>query len=268
MEGKLIKVVTWNINSIRFRIDLVISFLEKHQPDIICIQETKVINSLFPMSSFKNIGYKYIECRGEKNYNGVVIISKIPFEAIKRVNFADQLEARHISVTLEGGCEIHNFYVPAGGDIPDIKLNPKYSQKLKFLESMKDWFLKNKSRDNKIIILGDFNVAPLENDVWSHRQLINVVSHTEPEVLRLNSLQASFDWIDVGRHFVGEKEKLYSWWSYRSRDWKKSNRGRRLDHIWVTPVLEKNLKSYVGFKEYRDIDKPSDHIPLMAELIV
>ena len=130
---------------------------------------------------------------------------------------------------------------------------------------MKDYFKKN--IPIKSILVGDLNIAPYENDVWSHNQLINVVSHTPLETNSLLELKNNSNWIDVGRKFVSKEEKLYTWWSYRNRDWKKSNRGRRLDHIWVTQDLDKKLKSYESLSEVRDWEKPSDHVPIVVELI-
>ena len=130
---------------------------------------------------------------------------------------------------------------------------------------MKDYFKKN--IPIKSILVGDLNIAPYENDVWSHNQLINVVSHTPLETNSLLELKNNSNWIDVGRKFVSKEEKLYTWWSYRNRDWKKSNRGRRLDHIWVTQDLDKKLKSYESLSEIRDWEKPSDHVPIVVELI-
>ena len=116
------------------------------------------------------------------------------------------------------------------------------------------------------MVAGDFNIAPLENDVWSHKQLLKVVSHTPIEVDKLSDFQRSIDWVDAIRHFVPETEKCYTWWSYRNRDWKKSNRGRRLDHIWLTKPLLPFLKSYEILNEARDWEKPSDHVPVIIDM--
>jgi exodeoxyribonuclease-3 len=131
---------------------------------------------------------------------------------------------------------------------------------------MTDWAKEAKKSKKKLIILGDFNIAPLEHDVWSHKQLLNVVSHTPAEVERLDALKDSLGWCDLGRHFIKPEEKLYSWWSYRNRDWRKSNRGRRLDHIWVTPGLTPALKSFAIHQDARDWDSPSDHVPVMVDM--
>src|SRR6185295_15517024 len=117
-------------------------------------------------------------------------------------------------------------YVPAGGDIPDPKLNPKFAHKLQFLDEMEAYFDKMKGKASTArVVVGDLNVAPFEHDVWSHKQLLKVVSHTPPETDRMHRLYATHDWIDVTRAFVPKEEKIFSWWSYRNQDWKKSDRG-------------------------------------------
>ena len=291
------KIATWNINSVRLRIDIVLQFLETHKPDILALQETKSPDEFFPIKSFEKIGYKHTVFSGEKSYNGVAIVSRIPIKHIKTEKFVNA-DKRHISCELPDGIEFHNFYVPAGGDIPDVKLNPKFAHKLDFVDKMTGFFSEFSTHplrstplnssplagevrrggalrlpsqggvkpSKPIIIVGDFNIAPYEQDVWSHKQLLDVVSHTPIEVEKLNNLKSSLDWVDVMREFVSPDEKLYSWWSYRNRDWKKSNRGRRLDHIWITPGLKPSLKSGSILKEARDFKKPSDHVPVIVEL--
>ncbi|NNE85032.1 MAG: exodeoxyribonuclease III, partial [Alphaproteobacteria bacterium] len=175
-------------------------------------------------------------------------------------------DARHASVTFAGGVELHDFYVPAGGDEPDPAINDKFAHKLQFLDEMTAWSSEQSNPKAKRILVGDLNIAPLESDVWSHKQLLKVVSHTPVEVERLQILQDSHDWVDAVRHFVPEPEQLFSWWSYRSRDWRESNRGRRLDHVWVTPALTKGLKSASVFAEARDWIKPSDHAPVVVDI--
>ena len=132
---------------------------------------------------------------------------------------------------------------------------------------MQEWFAKNRVTTDKIVLVGDLNIAPHEHDVWSSRQLRNVVSHTDIERKALLDLQQSFEFIDTARHFVDFSQKLYSWWSYRNRDWKKSNRGRRLDHIWVSTPLQPVLKNIIYLSNARDWARPSDHVPCMLEVV-
>ena len=263
-----IRIVTWNINSVRIRIPLLKRLCGEHKPDIICLQETKVTDDEFPFDDLKALGFNHIYFSGQKSYNGVAILSKIPLSDMQTMRIANSDDKRHIAATLPDGTQLHNFYVPAGGDIADPGQNPAYGFKLEFVEDMTRWAIKSKSK--KLIIVGDFNIAPLPHDVWSHKQLLTVVSHTPAEVERLDALKNSLNWCDVGREFVKPDEKLYSWWSYRNRDWRKSKRGRRLDHIWTTPSLKSSLRSFHIHTDARDwkIDDsgPSDHVPVMVDI--
>jgi exodeoxyribonuclease-3 len=262
----MIRIVTWNINSVRIRIPLLKKMIEQVTPDIICLQETKVEDAHFPLDALKALGFQHIIFSGQKSYNGVAILSRVPLKNDSCMSVARSDHKRHICAELPCGVAVHNFYVPAGGDIPDREQNPAYGFKLDFVEDMTAWSKKLKTTNQKAIILGDFNIAPYEHDVWSSKQLRNVVSHTEPEITRLNALRDSHDWCDVARHFVDQKEKLYSWWSYRNRDWRKSNRGRRLDHIWTTPSLKTTLQKLNILSDTRDWESPSDHVPVIIDL--
>ncbi len=261
-----LRLTTWNINSVRLRIDLVTRFLEKVQPDVICLQETKVPDPLFPVKAFNKLGYEHHAIAGQKGYHGVATLSRIPMENVTRRDWCGKEDARHVYATLEGGITVHNFYVPAGGDIPDPAENEKFAHKMEFLDDMTGWFAGNYKPKDKMILVGDLNVAPSEFDVWSHKQLLKIVSHTPIEVEKLTAVQNSIDWVDAVRHMVPEPEKLFSWWSYRSRDWRASNRGRRLDHIWVTPPLQPHISKMHILDEARDWEKPSDHAPITVDL--
>ena len=229
-----------------------------------CLQETKSPDEFFPLNDFKDLGMKYFHFRGEKSYNGVAILSKVIISNKNHLNWCGFNDTRHISVILNNKIRLHNFYVPAGGDIPDRKINQKFDHKIKFINEMNKFFQNDKNMNK--VLLGDLNIAPLENDVWSHKQLLNVVSHTPIETTALKNLLNSSNWIDIMRKIVPYDEKLYSWWSYRNRDWKKSNRGRRLDHIWISDNLELKLKNGKILKEIRDWEKPSDHVPVLMEI--
>jgi len=259
------KIVTWNINSVRLRAPIVVKLMREEKPDIIALQETKVIDDLFPHDVFETEGYEHIHISGMKSYNGVCIFSRVPFKSREVHNRVGKEDCRHISVSVKG-FDLHNLYIPAGGDEPDREVNEKFGHKLDFIDEMAEFFGQKYYDKDNVITLGDFNIAPCEHDVWSSKQLRNVVSHTEIEKERLAKMYASIDWQDAIRHFVADEEKCYSWWSYRNRDWKKSNRGRRLDHIWVTQPLVKKLKSHKIMSDYRDLEKPSDHAPVMIEL--
>ncbi len=259
------RILTWNINSVRLRINHVLRLAKECDPDIICLQETKTPDEKFPLQDVIDAGYKHTHIHGMKGYNGVAILSRKPFKATDIHHRVGREDCRHIAVKLDK-FELHNLYIPAGGDEPDVNINDKFAHKLDFVDEVARWFKKNRAANDSVVAVGDFNIAPQEHDVWSHKQLLKVVSHTEPEVSRLDKMRKSLDWVDVSRHFVPEDEKCYTWWSYRNKDWKKSNRGRRLDHIWVTQPLKKSLKSQTILTEARDWEKPSDHVPLMVDL--
>lgn len=258
------RIATWNINSVRLRLGLLENFTSFFQPEVLCLQETKVQDAFFPIKEIESMGYKHVAYIGQKSYNGVAILSKYPITGVFSCDFYNQ-DRRHIA-GLINGIEIHNFYVPAGGDEPDEKINPKFKHKLEYIKFIQKWFLENRNKDDKIILLGDLNIAPHANDVWSTKQLKNVVSHTLVERDLLISLQESFNFIDSARYFTNMEEKLYSWWSYRNKDWRKSDRGRRLDHIWASSPLEEKLRSVQIIKDARSWSKPSDHVPLILDL--
>jgi exodeoxyribonuclease III len=262
-----IKLATWNINSVRLRAGLVGQFLRAHTPDVLCLQETKVVDGLFPGEVFRAQGYVHQAINRQKGYHGVAILSRLPFRKTAALSFCGKNDTRHVSAQLEAGLELHNFYVPAGGDLPDPKKNPKFAHKLEFLREMETCFARHgATRSDPLALVGDLNVAPFENDVWSHKQLLNVVSHTPIETELLITAKEAFDWQDVTRHFVPQDEKIYSWWSYRARDWQASDRGRRLDHIWVSRPLRDAVSEHAIFRDARGWLRPSDHVPVIATI--
>jgi exodeoxyribonuclease-3 len=257
-----LKVASWNINSVRARLDIVERFLREEGPDILCLQETKVCDGDFPADMFRRLGYDHIVICGQRMHHGVATLSRLPMHEERRHDWQANGEARHIGVRLDCGIHIENVYVPAGGDIPDRELNAKFGQKLDFLERMTRW---SETCGAPTLMVGDFNVAPLECDVWSHKQLLNVVSHTPVEVAALGKLQASNDWVDIGRHFHPAPQRLHTWWSYRSPDWTKNDRGRRLDHMWATKDVAELAIGHQVHEPCRAWTRPSDHVPLITE---
>jgi len=257
-----ISIASWNINSVRARIGIVEKFLREETPDILCLQETKVECASFPPDMFRRLGYDHIVTHGQRMHHGVAIVSKMPLAEVRKYDWQANGEARHIGVTLPGGVRLDNVYIPAGGDIADRDLNPKFGQKLDFYARMTEW---SGALDQPTILTGDFNVAPLESDVWNHKALLDVVSHTPIEVETLGRLQAAANWVDLGRHFIEAPTPLFTWWSYRAKDWELSNRGRRLDHMWVTPDLLAKAVSHRVVQPARSWERPSDHIPLITE---
>jgi exodeoxyribonuclease-3 len=264
------KIATWNINSVRLRIDQVLRLLEEEAPDALCLQEIKCTNDQFPAKAIAAAGYKHQAVAGQVGYHGVAIVSKTPLKDVEAQKFCDKDDCRHIAATLPGGVRLHNFYIPAGGDVPDPDENDKFAHKLQFLKDLAGAF-SGAGPKRKEILVGDLNVAPREHDVWSHKQLLDVVSHTPVEVDLMAKAIKAGRWIDVAREIAPEPEKLYTWWSYRAADWRLSNRGRRLDHIWVTPALEKAALSAgrSGFRirdDARGWERPSDHAPVLLTL--
>jgi exodeoxyribonuclease-3 len=267
-----LSVTTWNINSVRLRLPTVLAYLASHQPDVLCLQETKTPDDQFPAKGFAAAGYVHQAFIGQKGYNGVAVLSRLPFARKNVMEMCERNDARHISVTLgEGagraaGVSIHNFYVPAGGDEPCTVKNPKFAHKLDFLTHLRRWGDTGKPCATPAILVGDLNIAPLEHDVWSHRQLLDVVSHTPVETEALELLRGEAGWLDAARALTPEPEKLYTWWSYRAQDWEASNRGRRLDHVWLSPDLKGTLKAVEILREARGWERPSDHVPVTARL--
>ncbi len=241
-----LSLTTWNINSVRLRIDLVAKFIKAVRPDVLCLQETKCIDDAFPLKRFRRLGYEHFALNGQKGYHGVAVISRLPFETTDVRAFCDKIDSRHLSVVFGDKAQLakplvlHNLYVPAGGDIPDPALNSKFEHKLQFLDEMKACEALHARGDERHILVGDLNVAPHENDVWSHKQLLKVVSHTPIECEKLLAAQAHGEWFDGARERIPLSEKVYTWWSYRAADWTIGDRGRRLasDHVPVTAVLE------------------------------
>lgn len=261
------KIATWNVNSVRLRMPLVARLLRDQAPDVLALQEIKCTNDQFPAKEFAKLGYVHQAVSGQKANHGVAVVSRLPIKRHRVDDYCREGHSRHLRVTFENGLELHDFYVPAGGDIPDPALNKKFDHKLDFLARMEKLFKTRKDGSTTpVILVGDLNVAPLENDVWNHKQLLKVVSHTPIETSLLNTARAAYNWIDVTRLFVPPAKKVYSWWSYRASDWDSSDRGRRLDHIWVSPALRECVKTHHIVRKMRGWEKASDHVPVIAEI--
>ena len=260
----MVSIATWNINSVRLRADQVERFVSEHQPDVLCLQEIKTIEESFPHETFEKLGYTHRAIHGQKGYHGVATVSRLPMREISRYDWQDNGEARHVGVVLEGagqGMVLENVYIPAGGDIPDREVNPKFAQKLDFLERMTRWA---DTIDAPSLIVGDFNIAPLECDVYDHKKLLKVVSHTPIEVEALGRFTDAHGWVDLGREFIPAPERSYSWWGYRAY-WRGGDHGRRLDHMWASPELAPQARAHRFVEDTRKWERPSDHIPLITE---
>lgn len=259
------KLATWNINSVRLRIGLVEDYLSAHAPDVLCLQEIKCQNDQFPEKALRKMGYEHFAVHGQKGYHGVATISKTPLKEIASTDYVAMGDSRHIECQVEtnaGPVRVHNFYVPAGGDEANPEKNPKFDHKLKFMDEMKQ--LHCDAAGLPSILVGDLNIAPLESDVWDHKKLLKVVSHTPIETDGLKEIMKLGGWSDLIRQHVPEPERLYTWWSYRAKDWDAADKGRRLDHIWSSPSLAEKLADLSVLREARGWEKPSDHAPVMA----
>lgn len=241
--------------------------LEKLKPDVVCLQEIKCPTEAAPVAELAGWGFPHAVVEGMKGYNGVAIFSCYPLQRLSTPDWCGRSDSRHASALISAGgidIVIDNLYVPAGGDVPDPESNDKFAHKLQFLgEGVR--YLSATDRGTHRILLGDLNIAPLEADVWSHRQLLDVVSHTPVEVEALARWQASAGWVDTTRHVLGSSARLYSWWSYRARDWEASDRGRRLDHVWATPALASAVRDAGILREARGWSGPSDHVPVWTD---
>ncbi len=261
-----LSIATWNINSVRLRLPIVERFLAETRPDLLCLQETKCPDGSFPTSAFAKLGYEHVAINGQKGYHGVAIVSRRPFLSVDRREFCEKGDARHVAATIDtaaGPLTVHDFYVPAGGDEPDPAINDKFAHKLAFLAELEAWLGRGPAAGPSIVV-GDLNIAPLVDDVWSHKALLKVVSHTPIETETLERIRIGGGWIDTMRRAIPVPAKLYTWWSYRSSDWSAADKGRRLDHVWASPDLDGRLVGVDVLRAARGWDRPSDHVPVTA----
>ena len=262
------RLITWNINSVRLRLDLLTQLIDAQKPDVFCLQETKTPDEFFPVEALAAKGFAHYHFAGMKGYNGVAVFSKLPLSEPEVYRRCGKNDCRHISVKVKAPgktFELHNIYIPAGGYEPDMEAE-KFRHKLDFVDELTQWFARERSAKNSMVVVGDLNIAPLENDVWDHKKMQNVVSHTPVEIEKFAKFYRSAGWVDAIRHFVPEEEKLYSWWSYRAEDWDRTDKGRRLDHIWVTKDLKPALKKHQVLRAVRGWERPSDHAPVVLDL--
>jgi exodeoxyribonuclease-3 len=264
----MLRVVTWNINSVRLRIDHVARFVAEARPDVLMLQEIKCTEDQFPRAAFEEMGLPHLRLAGQKGWHGVAIASRLPIEDAPRIEACREGHGRCVAGRI-AGVEFQNFYIPAGGDVADRALNPKFDHKLDFYERLTA-DVARRDRKAPLVMAGDFNIAPGENDVWNHRYMSKIVSHTPVEVETLRRLQDAGGFADVVRDQTPEPAKLASWWSYRAADFRKTNRGLRLDHVWTSPGLTPAVVpgSAIIHEPVRAWDRPSDHAPVAVDLNV
>jgi len=266
----MLKIASWNINSVRRRLSQLERLVDEVQPDVICLQETKCTTDECPAGDICNIGFPYQAVAGFGGYNGVCILSRFPLQSIQKHPHCERDDARHMSADaqLPDGrlISVHSVYVPAGGDIPDAEINQKFAHKLKFVDEISDFFAGHFGFRDNLVVAGDLNIAPLPSDVWDHKKLSRIITHTPIEIAALDRFKRSLNFIDTLREIVPADDPVFTWWSYRAADWQAANKGRRLDHIWVSPPL----KDYIGGVEVlTDVcnwTPPSDHVPIVLKL--
>lgn len=258
-------VVSWNVNSVRLRIEHIRAFLSQTDADLVCLQEIKCQAPEFPHQAFIDMGYPHILVTGQKGWHGVALVSKVPFEVLDTPTHCRRGEARCQAIRVNG-IEVWNFYIPAGGDLPEREANDKFDHKLEFYERVTKT-LESRDKDAPLMVVGDLNIAPGEFDVWSHRQMLRVVSHTPIEIDTFTKFVEAGAFYDPFRDAYPNPQKIFSWWSYRSADFRASNRGLRLDHILLNPGLKALATSPIAaviHDHVREWERPSDHAPVQV----
>jgi exodeoxyribonuclease-3 len=262
-----LRLATWNVNSVRLRAGQVVRFLSEQAPDVLCLQEIKCRDGEFPRAEFEDAGYPHMRVRGQKGSHGVAILSRLPLEDAPDLEVCREGHARAVGARV-AGVEVQNFYIPAGGDVPDPAENPKFAHKLDFLDRLTTE-AGRRDPSAPLVITGDLNIAPGEFDVWSHRQMLRVVSHTPVEIEAMARLREAGGFTDLVREAIPDPQRLFSWWSYRAADFRASNRGLRLDHIWISPGLRPAALSGGArarvHDDVREWERPSDHAPVSAD---
>ncbi len=251
------KVASFNVNSLRARLTILLDWIKAVSPDILCLQETKVPDSAFPIKDFERIGL-HVSFRGEKTFNGVAMISRVPFEDV-HYGFEDGSEAvRLISVKIQG-ITVINTYVPQGFH----PLSEKFREKLDWLQRLYYHFKDNYKHRMPIIWTGDFNIAPEPKDVYDPELLRGHVGfHPDEQAILLKFKEWGF--IDVFRLHNSESGQ-YSFWDYTMKNAVKKGMGWRIDHIWATKVIaDKSIRAWIDVGP-RLLQKPSDHTPVVAE---
>lgn len=251
-------LATWNVNSVTVRLSHVLSFLDRVRPNVLCMQETKVIDEKFPRAEIESLGY-HVEIFGEKSYNGVAIASDKQLKDVVRGFPGDEhvAQKRLISGSYDG-IRIIDVYIPNGGELG----SDKYAYKLRFLEELECHLRTTYDPTSPVVICGDFNVAPLDIDVYDPVLLKGAVLMSDPERSALERVRA-WGFEDVFRKHHPNRV-VYSWWDYRAGAFKK-DQGLRIDHVWATGVLAKGSRSIYIDREMRRETQPSDHAPVIAE---
>ncbi len=254
------KIVTWNVNSIKVRLPQVIDWLVINQPDVLCLQETKLQDENFPLAEITAAGYQ-ASYAGQKTYNGVALISKHSCsEVISSIPALEDPQKRVLSATY-GDIRVICIYVPNGESVE----SEKYQYKLKWLTALNLWLRDELHKYPKLVLLGDFNIAPEECDVHDPELWRGKVLFSQPEKDAFREL-INLGLVDSFRLF-DQPDKLYTWWDYRMMAFRR-NLGMRIDHILLSNDLAKVCTSCVIDREARKFERPSDHAPVIVELAI
>ncbi|MBA3857324.1 MAG: exodeoxyribonuclease III [Cyanobacteria bacterium PR.3.49] len=250
-------LATWNVNSLNVRLAHVVEWLKTNQPDVLAIQETKLADEKFPKAAFAELGYA-VEFCGEKTYNGVAIVSRKPIENVSRglLQQGEHQQCRLIEGDFDG-VRIVNVYIPNGQEVG----SQKYEYKLSWLDHLYE-HINKLPKDMPICLLGDFNIAPADDDVYDPIEtrgtiMVSEVERTSLDRFRIWGLSDAF-------RELNKEPKQFSWWDYRMAAFRR-NLGYRIDHIWVTSPVKNSLKRAWIDKAPRKLERPSDHTPVIIE---
>ena len=261
------KIITWNVNSVRVRLEHLIEMLQTHMPDIVCLQEIKVVNELFPYDELKSVGYNSV-VHGQKGFNGVALLSKAPALEIKKG--LDGMDGDNQARWIEAGWHIKSInkilkvcclYLPNGNPCN----SSKYDYKKEWMEKLHAYSMSMIDSGEMVIMTGDFNVIPRYMDVWSVDSVKNNAVFTE-EVRALYHRIVHYGWVDAQRVLYPQEEH-FSFWDYTSRAWQ-NNHGMSIDHILLSPPAADYLVDSGIELKIRDKTQPSDHAPVWCELSI
>lgn len=253
----MFKIATWNVNSLKVRLPHVLQWLESEKPDVLALQETKTIDENFPVEEINNAGYQ-VSFIGQKTYNGVATICKSSIETIATSIPGYEDEQRRVLAINSQGVTVLNLYIPNGSEVD----SDKYRYKLEWFSKLHPFIEQLKKKNDRVIILGDFNIAPEDQDVhdpeaWQGSVLVSLAERDEFEKLLSHGMKDCFRLFD-------QEEKSFSWWDYRAAAFRRG-RGLRIDHILASESLSGSCRACYIDKEPRKLERPSDHTPVVAE---
>jgi len=251
------KIAAWNVNSLKVRLPQLLDFLATRQPDVVCLQETKLTDDNFPVAELEAAGYRAVFA-GQKTYNGVAIVSRSePVEVQVGIPNLEDEQKRVIAATVDG-VRVVCVYCPNGQSLD----SDKYTYKLAWFDALAAWLKQEHARFPRLAVLGDYNIAPEDRDVHDPEAWKDSVLVSEPERDRFRALLA-LGLKDSFRLFE-QPEKTFSWWDYRMMGFRR-NHGLRIDHILLSPPLAAACTASTVDRDMRKLERPSDHAPVIAE---